>query len=228
MSTDPVALTPPVPGGGRRLVGAFGTVEGMRHVRPTVPTSEGSSRPRVSVVIPCYCYGHYLEACIDSALDQPGVDVDALILDDASPDGSGLVAEAIAAQHQNVRVVRHRTNAGHLATYNEGLGLADGDFVVLLSADDLLTPGALARATAVFSAFPSVGLVHGRALILRGSGPPDPPDLEPTGWTVWPGRRWLDLVISKAFNCVHEPTVVMRTDVLQAIGGYHPPRSSRR
>ena len=52
----------------------------------------------VSVVIPCYRYGHFLHDCIGSALrDQPGVDVRVLVIDDASPDDSADVARSIAA-----------------------------------------------------------------------------------------------------------------------------------
>ena len=52
----------------------------------------------VSVVIPCYRYGHYLADCVGSALDgQDGVDVRVLIIDDASPDDSADAARALEA-----------------------------------------------------------------------------------------------------------------------------------
>ena len=56
-----------------------------------VAASQGS-RPTVSVVIPCYRYGRFLPACVQSVLDQDGVDVRVLIIDDASPDDSAEVA----------------------------------------------------------------------------------------------------------------------------------------
>ena len=53
----------------------------------------------ISVVIPCYNYGHFLEECVASVLDdQEGVDVRVLIIDDASPDDSAEVALKIAAR----------------------------------------------------------------------------------------------------------------------------------
>ena len=48
----------------------------------------GPADARVSVVVPCYNYGRYLEGCVGSVLSQEGVEVDVLIVDDASPDGS--------------------------------------------------------------------------------------------------------------------------------------------
>ncbi len=102
-------------------------------------------RPRASVVVPCYNYGRFLPELISGLLDQPGIDVDVLIVDDASPDGSGEVAEALAADEPRVSVLRHATNRGHIQTYNDGLAAVTGDYVVLLSADDLLPPQALTR-----------------------------------------------------------------------------------
>ena len=100
-----------------------------------------------------------------SVLDQEGVDVRVLIIDDASPDDSGEVAMALAAEDERVEARAHAENQGHLATYNEGLlEWAEGSYSVLLSADDLLTPGALSRATAVLETNPSVGFVYGHVL----------------------------------------------------------------
>src|SRR5689334_12258407 len=106
-------------------------------------------RPSVTVVIPCYNYGHYVGTAVRSVLDQPGVDVDVILTDDASTDGSAEVVRELAAADPRVRAILHRRNFGHIATYNEGLEQATGDYVVLLSADDALTPGSLARAAAL-------------------------------------------------------------------------------
>lgn len=69
----------------------------------------------MSVVIPCYRYGHFLEDVVHSALcDQHGVDVRVLIIDDASPDDSAEVARTIAngAAGSSSRVVAPRTTLG--------------------------------------------------------------------------------------------------------------------
>src|SRR5690348_14990448 len=117
-------------------------------------------RPSVTVVIPCYNYGRYLSTAVKSVLDQPGVDVEAIVIDDASTDESSEVVRALAASDPRVRAILHRRNCGHIATYNEGLEQATGDYVVLLSADDALPVGSLARATALLETHPSVGLVY--------------------------------------------------------------------
>ena len=61
------------------------------------------SRPLVTVVIPCYNYGHFLPAAVASALDQRGVDVEVIIVDDASSDGSADVARELADRDPRVR-----------------------------------------------------------------------------------------------------------------------------
>src|SRR5947209_1850784 len=146
-----------------------------------------------SVVIPCYRYGHFLEEAVSSVLDdQEGVDVRALIIDDASPDDSAEVARKIAARDTRVEVIAHEVNKGHLATYNEGLlEWADGDYSVLMSADDRLTPGALTRAAGLLDAHPEVGFCYGHPVHFQHPGPPPPARTRLRGHTVWPGHWWL-------------------------------------
>src|SRR5260370_37680329 len=99
----------------------------------------------VSVVIPCYKYGHFLEEAVTSVLDdQEGVDVRVLIIDDASPDDSADVARKIAARDHRGEVAVHAGKQGNNATFNKGLiESADGDYCVLVSADE--RPTARAR-----------------------------------------------------------------------------------
>ena len=113
----------------------------------------------VSVIIPCYKYAHFLEDAVASVLEhQDGVDVRVLIIDDASPDASAAVARAIAARDPRVEVIVHETNQGNIATFNEGLlDWADGDYCLLMSADDRATPGALRRAADLLDAHPQAG-----------------------------------------------------------------------
>ena len=61
-----------------------------------------------------------------------------LIIDDASTDDTHLVAAALAAEDERVAVLRHPVNLGHVATYNEAIGLAEGDYFELTSLIDTL------------------------------------------------------------------------------------------
>jgi glycosyltransferase involved in cell wall biosynthesis len=178
----------------------------------------------VSVVIPCYNYGQYLDDAIKGALDdQEGVDVRVLIIDDASPDGSADVARQIAARDPRVEVAVHATNKGHIATYNEGLlEWADGDYVVLISADDRLTPGALRRAVDLLDAHPEVGFAYGHPLHFQHGQPMPAARTRVKGWSVWPGHWWLKRRFRDAHGCVTSPEVVVRTSLQKQVGGYDP------
>ncbi len=76
--------------------------------------------PSVDVIIPCYRYADFLAESVGSVLATEGCDVRVLILDDASPDHTPAVAEALRKADSRVEYVRHATNRGHIATYNEG------------------------------------------------------------------------------------------------------------
>ncbi len=178
------------------------------------------SRPRVSVVIPCYNYGHFLADCLRTVLDQPGVEVDVLIVDDASPDGSAAVARDLADADPRVRLLAHETNRGHIATYNEGLTAVDGDYVVLLSADDVLVPGALAQSAALMEANPGVGMVYGFAPTFVDV--PRPARTAVRSWTVWPGQEWLTQVCRHGSNPLATPEVMLRASLMRELKGYDP------
>jgi glycosyltransferase involved in cell wall biosynthesis len=178
----------------------------------------------VSVVIPCYRYGHFLEQSVGSALTgQDGVDVRVLIIDDASPDDSADAARRIAKADSRVEVLVHERNKGHLKTYNEGLlEWADGDYTVLLSADDRLVPGALVRAAALLDAHPGVGFVYGHPVRFESDEELPEARTDGRGWTVWPGKWWLERRFEAGHGCITSPEVVVRTDLQRKLGGYDP------
>ncbi|GGR51429.1 glycosyl transferase [Actinoplanes ianthinogenes] len=177
----------------------------------------------VSVVIPCYKYGDYLRACVDSVLDNPGLDVRVLIIDDASPDDSAEKAHAIAASDPRVEVRVHQQNKRHIATYNEGLlEWADGDYVALLSADDMLTPGALNRAVALLDANPNVGFAYGHPVHFQHPGPPPPANTGTGETAIYNGHWWLERRFREGTGCITSPEVVVRTDLQRKVGGYDP------
>ena len=120
----------------------------------------------VSVIIPSYNYAHFLPDCVGSVLSQKNVDVEVLILDDCSTDETPDVAARLATDPR-VSFRRHEQNMGHLATYNEGLEWATRDYTSLLSADDLLVPGALRRAAELMDAKAEVGMVYGHSVYFQ-------------------------------------------------------------
>src|SRR5439155_9400933 len=121
----------------------------------------------VDVLVPCYNYARFLERCVCSVLSQHGTGVRVLIIDDASTDNTPEVGQRLAALDSRVEFRRHEVNQGHIATYNEGLlSWASAAYCLVLSADDALTSGALARAVRLLNRHPEVGMTYGRALVI--------------------------------------------------------------
>jgi GT2 family glycosyltransferase len=184
---------------------------------PPLPRRSDARCPLVSVIIPCYNYGRFLPESIGSVLSQRGVDVEVIIVDDASTDDSAAVAERFAAADARVSVLRHTKNAGHVVTFNDGYAQAAGEFIVRLDADDLLTEGSLSRAIALFDEFPRVGLVYGHPQHFTTSTPPAARLPEP-GWIVWSGRDWVAERCRRGVNCITTPEAIVRADVMKRIG----------
>jgi glycosyltransferase involved in cell wall biosynthesis len=199
------------------------------------------------VLIPCYNYGRYLRDAVESVLAQE-VDLRVLIIDDASQDDSAAVGRALADKDHRVTFLRHPENRGHIATYNEGIAWAEADFFALVSADDILLPGALARAAEVFLGDPRISMVHGRAVQFE-EGVPIEELLAGTalarpwmGTSVSADRSGIGIPVNileeqlpdrqvtlttrefyrsnRKGNRVHTSSVVARTSVQKKVGGY--------
>jgi len=180
------------------------------------------TRPTLTVVIPCYNYGHFLQAAVASVLDQPGVDARVIIVDDASPDGSGEVARELARMDSRVRAVIHETNSRHIQTYNDGLALVDTDYVTLVSADDIVAKGALGRAVALMETHPSVGLVYGSIAIFARDDDPRPTRARWYHlWRIWSGDEWVGAVAASGYNFLASPEAVVRTAAMREVGYYN-------
>lgn len=118
--------------------------------------------PRVSVIIPCYNLGKYLPEAVDSVLSQTYRDFEVIIVDDASTD---LATRQLLATYllPKVRIVYNSHNMGVAAARNEGIGVAKGEFVLPLDADDVIAESYLEKAIALFDLRPDIGIVYSNA-----------------------------------------------------------------
>jgi sugar O-acyltransferase (sialic acid O-acetyltransferase NeuD family) len=192
--------------------------------RPLIKSASGSGAgpnlPRVDVIVPCYKYAHYLTDCVKSVLTQRDVDARVLIIDDASPDNTAEVAAELERSDRRVEFRRHIINHGHIATFNEGIAWASGDFLLLLSADDRLLPGALSRAAKIFADHPKVGLVHGAAVVCEDPDKTTEPINTSDEFKIVEGRQFVRTFCGGGLNLVQTPTVVVRTHLQKELGGY--------
>src|SRR5690606_27596261 len=99
------------------------------------------------------------------------VDVRVLIIDDVSSDETEAVGRRLASLDERVSFWRHEKNLGLVGTLNDGIyNWASAPYLLALSADDALAPGALARACAVLDKHPEIGMVYGIAKIITAEG----------------------------------------------------------
>ena len=104
--------------------------------------------PTLSIVVPAYNVQEYLADCLWSVLRQELDDIEVIVVDDASPDASGAIANDFATHDARVRVIRHDGNRGPGAARNTGLDAARGRYVAFADGDDLTTPHAYATMVA--------------------------------------------------------------------------------
>jgi glycosyltransferase involved in cell wall biosynthesis len=114
--------------------------------------------PLVSVVIPCYRQAHFLPQAVRSVLDQTLSDIEAVVVDDGSPD-EPLSQLGELARDPRVVCLRQE-NAGVAAARNAGIGVSRGAFLNFLDADDWLAPGFCERLLPLLARSDDLGFVY--------------------------------------------------------------------
>lgn len=90
---------------------------------------------KISIIIPIYNVQPYLERCVQSVLRQSFKNLEIILVDDGSTDGSGDLAKKLSAKDHRIRVIR-QLNQGASAARNTGLRNATGEYVIYLDSDD--------------------------------------------------------------------------------------------
>ncbi|MDE5758033.1 MAG: glycosyltransferase, partial [Allobaculum sp.] len=90
---------------------------------------------KVSVTVPVYNTSKYLRKCLDSLKNQQLEDIEFILVDDGSTDGSGQICDDYAAQDSRFKVI-HQANGGLAAARQKGLDVASGKYVIVCDSDD--------------------------------------------------------------------------------------------
>lgn len=118
----------------------------------------------VSIIIPVYNKENYIEASLRSVLEQPFRDVEVIVINDGSTDGSLNIAERIAAADSRVRII-DIPNGGVSNARNVGMTQARGEWIQFLDADDLLERDYLIQAMQVLKEHPADVLFSGFTMV---------------------------------------------------------------
>lgn len=120
--------------------------------------------PKASIIIPTYNRSRFLAEAIDSALNQTYSNVEVIVVDDGSTDGTPQLLERYGGK---IRVVR-QANGGCASARNAGIESAGGEYLVFLDSDDRLMPEKLAREIAILNARPTHGYVFSDSYYFYG------------------------------------------------------------
>lgn len=171
--------------------------------------------PRISVLMPVFNGGAYLEAAIASVLTQSFTDLELVIVDDGSTDHSCEIVNARVASDSRLRLLR-KANSGIAETLNLGLAEARGDWIARLDADDLMLPRRLERQLAFLEANADVVAVGSYYDLINEAGE--------RRATRYPLPRTRDelaryLEARELLTFTH-PTMTYRRDLAMTLGGY--------
>lgn len=98
-------------------------------------TNKAEVTPALSIIIPVYNVTDYLSGCLDSILLSEDRDLEVLLIDDGSTDGSGEICDRYAGEDDRVKVI-HKANGGVSSARNLGLEKAAGDWITFIDGDD--------------------------------------------------------------------------------------------
>jgi glycosyl transferase family 2 len=171
-----------------------------------------SEIPRVSVVMAVRDGGPYLPQAVDSILAQTFTDFEFVIIDDGSTDATPEVLQRYQQADSRVRV-HHQEHAGLTASLNRGCGRARGAYLARMDADDIAFPARLGRQVEFLDQHPQVALVGSAVVRIDELGREIKRSECPTSHS--------EIVRALAqYNCFTHPTVMLRRDMLEAVGGY--------
>ncbi|MCE5273070.1 glycosyltransferase [bacterium] len=179
-----------------------------------------SKLPLVSAIIPVYNQAAFVEKAVQSILGQSYGNIELILIDDASTDGSNKVLQNFAGLNR-VRVFRNSVNLECARTFNRGIELSDGDYFGILAADDTWEPGFVTAAVEALESHPEAAFCYCRLNLMQRDGRKTPRrrDRIPHPSDFY-GFEFENIV--RNLNPIpHHATLVRKKCVLE-LGGYDP------
>jgi len=146
-----------------------------------------ASSPLISIVMPSFQQAAFIEEAVRSVLDQQGVEVDLLVMDPGSTDGSRECLQTLKAEYGDRLVLHFTPDHGQSDAVNRGMALARGRVLGWLNSDDRLRPGALAQVASWLDS-PEPRWLYGRSGMIDGQGRQHSSFI--VSYKNWRGRRF--------------------------------------
>jgi glycosyltransferase involved in cell wall biosynthesis len=173
-----------------------------------------SGPPAVTVLIGAYENERTVARAVASILAQSETDLELIVIDDGSRDGSAAAAREAIGSDPRGRVLRLERNLGIARSLNAGLEAAAAPFVAIQDADDYSVPNRLERELAAIAPAPDVAVVGSRMREVDESGRVLAPRTSFAAGDVGP--------VLMRFNPIPNGSAMLRRDAALAVGGYDP------
>jgi glycosyltransferase involved in cell wall biosynthesis len=168
-----------------------------------------STHPLITVIIPCYNSGEFIEEAVFSVKSSEGVNIEIVIVDDGSTDSSTLSVLMKLKQH-GYRVVVQQ-NRGPAAARNSGEKIANGDYLFFLDSDNKICPDYLRKALKKMQSDKGIGVVYADAIFF---GLTDKPRFKPAPFS------FDQLLIGNYIDMC----AMVRREAFVAVGGFDEAR----
>ena len=168
--------------------------------------------PCVSVVMPVFNCANFLEEAVHSILRQSFSDFEFIIINDGSTDGSAAMLTRFAQADARIRLF-HQENQGLIVTLNRGIQLARGKYIARMDADDVALTDRFQKQITFLECHPNVAILGGAMEVMDAQG-------APLHRISYPCRNEEIQAGLLQKNCFAHPTVMMRKEAVQAVGGY--------
>lgn len=167
----------------------------------------------ISVNICTYNRASLLSRSISSIQSQTSLDIEIVVIDDCSSDGTKELIHKLQSQDQRIRYIRHPVNKGLAAARNTGLSSSCGDYIAFMDDDDeWIDPEKLKKQKAILDSDSTIGLVYtGIREFSSENAFLDVSDLQPKN---------IQETILKGNGFIYSPTVMMRTAAITRIGNF--------
>jgi glycosyltransferase involved in cell wall biosynthesis len=179
--------------------------------------------PLVSVL--CIAHNHegFVEEALRSALNQVGVRIELIAADNGSADQTYAVLEKLKTEYPEIAIHKFPKGSGYCSVFNALLAEAKGDFILDLSGDDVLLPQRLAKQVERLESLgQEVGVCFSNATLIEPNGQPikehDSVAKRKFFTEIEAKADWFSILLASYHICT--PTMLMRREVLERLGGY--------
>lgn len=180
---------------------------------------KGEGRPLVSVVVPTFNHEKYVLECIESILSQDYPNIELIVINDGSTDGTDEKLRGYLKEHHGAFTYISKVNEGVGTTMNKGLGMAEGEYFCEVCSDDTLVPGSITKRVAYLEEHSEVEAVFGSIESMDKDGllVDIPSDGRKAGFDS-SVHTFEDFVKARVSFTFHAG--MSRTEVLRRVGGF--------